>query len=93
MKCHTNIVASFRDDNGLTVVDITIASTHSMDPFNAAALEAQIEAALKEVVQDGKIGTYDVAAVGSVDVGSTTGMSTTSIMPTLKYLHQFKYLV
>ena len=56
----------------MTVADITIVSTTTLDPFDSNALENRIKAALEKVVEDGKIGIYDVPPEDSIDVGYTT---------------------
>ena len=39
-----------------------------MDTYDAELLEAMLKAALKEMVQDGKIGPYGVDTFGSWDI-------------------------
>ena len=63
-----NTPLDFRNEDGSTVVDVTVVTTTRLDPFDASDLEAKLQASLKEIAEDGKLGDLQVDFSGSTDI-------------------------
>ena len=59
---------NFRNDEGLTIVDVLVTSTSLLDPVDTGAIEETLQEALQQIPEEGQLEDLKVDFSGSTDV-------------------------